>query len=394
MARPGGAVPADGEHRSTARCCTRSRSARSCCRRASRRRRARSCPRSSTNTTSWCSPTRGSTIISRAGRRRGRTVRGGRPEDCGRARGCCASARSSSCSGSSRRSGIPRAKQRRARGDRPTNARRCTRRSIVTAGTAMGAAARRRRLLHVLRRVRAEAQRTSRRGCSGSCSSRARLGDGHRQPARAVAAQEGPRGVDSRGRARRCRALPLVFAARSYGRAVARRRRARGRGGGRVRARRVRQPAPARRCGRRAWRAFARFETRFQLVWVVGGLLAVVFPGGGRAGIFLVALVLLFAGLSYVGTVRRRPVRRPRAGENRVVRGEPPELERADASRSARSTTTSCRRCSRPTSGASSAPPRDEERADSWVRGRARPHARRVRRRDDGRLQPRVHRSS
>jgi MFS family permease len=52
-------------------------------------------------------------------------------------------------------------------------------------------------------------------------------------------------------------------------------------------------------------RAFARFETRFQLAWVVGGVLAVLFWGGGRSGIFLVAVVLLFAGLSYVGTVRR-----------------------------------------------------------------------------------------
>jgi hypothetical protein len=52
-------------------------------------------------------------------------------------------------------------------------------------------------------------------------------------------------------------------------------------------------------------RAFARFETRFQIAWVIGGLLAVVFFGGGRSGIFLVALVLLFGGLYYVGTVRR-----------------------------------------------------------------------------------------
>jgi hypothetical protein len=34
-------------------------------------------------------------------------------------------------------------------------------------------------------------------------------------------------------------------------------------------------------------------------------VLAVLFPGGGRGGIFLVALALLFAGLSYVGGVRR-----------------------------------------------------------------------------------------
>jgi hypothetical protein len=52
-------------------------------------------------------------------------------------------------------------------------------------------------------------------------------------------------------------------------------------------------------------RAFARFETRFQVVWVIGSAVAVLFFGGGRLGIFLVALVLLFAGLSYLGAVRR-----------------------------------------------------------------------------------------
>lgn len=54
-------------------------------------------------------------------------------------------------------------------------------------------------------------------------------------------------------------------------------------------------------------RAFARFETRFQLVWVIGGVLAVLYPGAGRSGLFLVAVVLLFAGLTYAGAVRRPP---------------------------------------------------------------------------------------
>jgi Na+/melibiose symporter-like transporter len=100
-------------------------------------------------------------------------------------------------------------------------------------------------------------------------------------------------------------ALPLVYAARSYGRwaligAAA-------------------SVAASAACGRVAFdsllqrdgheaargRAFARFETRFQLAWVAGGVLAVVYPGGGRGGIFLVALALLFAGLSYAGQARR-----------------------------------------------------------------------------------------
>jgi MFS family permease len=60
-------------------------------------------------------------------------------------------------------------------------------------------------------------------------------------------------------------------------------------------------------------RAFARFETRFQLVWVAGGVGAVIFPGGGRGGIFLVAVVLLFGGLTYVGEFRRAAARNAQA---------------------------------------------------------------------------------
>jgi MFS family permease len=101
--------------------------------------------------------------------------------------------------------------------------------------------------------------------------------------------------------------IPLVFAARSYGRT-----------GLIVAATAI---AAASSCGRLAFdsllqrdgadvargRAFARFETRFQLLWVVGGVIAVIFPSNGRWGVFLVSLVLLFAGLSYVGAVRRPP---------------------------------------------------------------------------------------
>jgi hypothetical protein len=110
--------------------------------------------------------------------------------------------------------------------------------------------------------------------------------------------------------------VPLVFAARSYGR-----------GALIVAATAI---AAASACGRLAFdsllqrdgadvargRAFARFETRFQLLWVLGGVLAVIFPSDGQWGIFLVALVLLFAGLSYVGAVRRpTPVGEPVRGD-------------------------------------------------------------------------------
>jgi len=105
-------------------------------------------------------------------------------------------------------------------------------------------------------------------------------------------------------------ALPLVLAARDYGRVSL------------VLA--AATVAAATACGRVAFdsllqrdgseslrgRAFARFETRFQLVWVAGGVGAVVFPGGGRGGIFVVAVVLLFAGLSYVGAFRRSAARK------------------------------------------------------------------------------------
>ena len=102
-------------------------------------------------------------------------------------------------------------------------------------------------------------------------------------------------------------AVLLVFAARSSGRAslcIAAFSIAAGAACGRlVFDSLVQRDAPDAARGR----AFARFETRFQLVWVVGGVLAVLFTINGkeRGGLFLLALVLLFAGLSYLGTTRR-----------------------------------------------------------------------------------------
>ena len=114
-----------------------------------------------------------------------------------------------------------------------------------------------------------------------------------------------------------CPGIPLLFAARAYGRPaliVAAAAIAAASATGRLAFDSLLQrdgPEEAR------GRAFARFETRFQLVWVLGGLLAVVLPSSGRFGIFLVALVLLFAGLSYVGTVRRQ-------GPDDPPEGDPP----------------------------------------------------------------------
>jgi hypothetical protein len=55
-------------------------------------------------------------------------------------------------------------------------------------------------------------------------------------------------------------------------------------------------------------RAFARFETRFQLAWVAGALVPVVFLDvlDRRSGFFFLALVLFFSGLSYVAGLRAR----------------------------------------------------------------------------------------
>jgi hypothetical protein len=53
-------------------------------------------------------------------------------------------------------------------------------------------------------------------------------------------------------------------------------------------------------------RAFARFETRFQLVWVIGALIPVALFSviTRRVGFFVLALVLGFVGLSYAGSLR------------------------------------------------------------------------------------------
>jgi hypothetical protein len=50
-------------------------------------------------------------------------------------------------------------------------------------------------------------------------------------------------------------------------------------------------------------RAFARFETRFQLVWVVGGTLGLI-PVAESVGLVVLAGVLGFAAFSYVAALR------------------------------------------------------------------------------------------
>ncbi len=64
-------------------------------------------------------------------------------------------------------------------------------------------------------------------------------------------------------------------------------------------------------------RAFARFETRFQLTWVAGALIPVALLDvmDSRMGLFVLAITLGFAGLSYFGGMRsvRYAPREPRA---------------------------------------------------------------------------------
>ncbi|MGQ0824891.1 MAG: MFS transporter [Actinomycetota bacterium] len=132
-------------------------------------------------------------------------------------------------------------------------------------------------------------------------------------------------------------ALPLLIAARSYGRVAL--IFAAGAIAASAAAARLAFDSLLQRDGADAarGRAFARFETRFQIVWVLGGVFAVIFFGGGRAGIFLVAVALLFGGLSYVGAVRRQAApREPRPPEKTPGAPRHRRLERRNANRNPR----------------------------------------------------------
>src|SRR3954447_12566557 len=60
-------------------------------------------------------------------------------------------------------------------------------------------------------------------------------------------------------------------------------------------------------------RAFAKFETRVQLVWVIGGAIAII-PFAKQMGLFLLAILLGFAAVSYVAALR--------AARGRVMRSK------------------------------------------------------------------------
>lgn len=76
-------------------------------------------------------------------------------------------------------------------------------------------------------------------------------------------------------------------------------------------------------------RAFARFETRFQLTWVIGALIPVAIAPiyeEPRIGLFILAIVLGFAGLSYLAGMRGAAAaverRRDRVVRTRAAVGE------------------------------------------------------------------------
>jgi hypothetical protein len=52
-------------------------------------------------------------------------------------------------------------------------------------------------------------------------------------------------------------------------------------------------------------RVFARFETRFQLAWVIGGFLSTAIAIGGRVGLGLLAATLASVGVAYLALGRK-----------------------------------------------------------------------------------------
>jgi hypothetical protein len=56
-------------------------------------------------------------------------------------------------------------------------------------------------------------------------------------------------------------------------------------------------------------RSFARFETRFQLVWVIGSFIPVVVPIPSRIGFLVIAVASGFAAFAYAAGQRRGAAR-------------------------------------------------------------------------------------
>jgi hypothetical protein len=56
-------------------------------------------------------------------------------------------------------------------------------------------------------------------------------------------------------------------------------------------------------------RSFARFETRFQLIWVIGSFIPVVVPIPSRVGFLVIAVASGFSAFAYLGGQRRAAAR-------------------------------------------------------------------------------------
>jgi len=100
-------------------------------------------------------------------------------------------------------------------------------------------------------------------------------------------------------------------------------------------------------------RAFAKFETRFQLAWVIGALLGII-PLNSQVGLLGLAALLIFTAVSYVGALRaargrvpRRTTIRPQVVDRVVDRAKSGFRDRRTRGRSARRKTAAERRAPR-----------------------------------------------
>jgi hypothetical protein len=100
-------------------------------------------------------------------------------------------------------------------------------------------------------------------------------------------------------------------------------------------------------------RAFAKFETRFQLVWVIGGIFAII-PFTKQMGLFLLAIVLAFAAVSYVAALR--------AARGRIMRSKllPEAVDRTIARSRAQAVSRMKRRFGKPAEAPGDPPPQPE----------------------------------
>jgi hypothetical protein len=112
-------------------------------------------------------------------------------------------------------------------------------------------------------------------------------------------------------------------------------------------------------------RAFARFETRFQAMWVAGALLGLI-PLDARAGLLGLAAFLLFVAVSYVAALRAQSGRvyrttvRPPVVDRVFVRAKTGVRDRYQRSRAARRKAAAEKRATRERPGVEQSKPQGE----------------------------------